>query len=576
MQGGRWAMMPNVTYGADMGGLMRYLVGEGRANEHTEQHLVAGNSAIMAQYGYEVLDRNAAVKIAADLDEPRQVYGTQVRRSVKQFDPATGEPVIDPMTGRQAAVKQDANVWHCSLSLSAEEGHLTDEKWGLIATDFVRRMGFAGDDIGKSDARWVAVRHGDSKAGNDHIHIAVSLVREDGTKAHIPYDKRLSQSVTRDLERVHGLVELHPEGRELGERGIVPGAREAARKRDAVEPDVRRLERSVRAAASASVDEGEFVRRLRAEGLLVRPRFAVGRNDVVQGYTVALRPQNNEPVRWHGGGTLARDLTLPQLRNGWPDEPGQASDAAAEWRATAKNPWKYEPVKPGRETATPSPALFEEYAADMARLHEYIQRVDPADKATWAHVARDTAGAYAAWSRRLEPTPGPLADAARSLARSAHLRAHETTPRPVSMPAMAGTTALILQAAAKGNNAAAELLLFKQLAMTSHAIMSAHQAAGDARRTTEISTTLRGQLSEVRDGYQTYITTEKAAANERAWEALPERLKNARRVSETNFPVGSPVPTPLTPYQQQEADLLTQRTREARNQPDTDRDGYGR
>ena len=31
----------------------------------------------------------------------------------------------------------------------------------------------------------VAVRHGVSRAGNDHIHIAVNLVREDGTKASV-------------------------------------------------------------------------------------------------------------------------------------------------------------------------------------------------------------------------------------------------------------------------------------------------------------------------------------------------------------------------------------------------------
>ena len=43
-------------------------------------------------------------------------------------------------------------------------------------------MGFT-EISGKADCRWVAVRHGLSKAGNDHIHIAVNLVREDGAKA---------------------------------------------------------------------------------------------------------------------------------------------------------------------------------------------------------------------------------------------------------------------------------------------------------------------------------------------------------------------------------------------------------
>jgi hypothetical protein len=94
-------VIPNVTYGSQMGGLLTYLAGPGRANEHTEQRLVAGDSAIMAVYGYEVLDRSAALAIARDLDEPADVYGTKVMRSVKQFDRETGEPILDPATGKR-------------------------------------------------------------------------------------------------------------------------------------------------------------------------------------------------------------------------------------------------------------------------------------------------------------------------------------------------------------------------------------------------------------------------------------------------------------------------------------------
>ena len=43
-------MMPNVTRGDRMAGLMTYLVGEGRHNEHEEPHLVAGDHALMAWY----------------------------------------------------------------------------------------------------------------------------------------------------------------------------------------------------------------------------------------------------------------------------------------------------------------------------------------------------------------------------------------------------------------------------------------------------------------------------------------------------------------------------------------------
>jgi hypothetical protein len=44
----------------------------------------------------------------------------------------------------------------------------------------------------------------------------------------------------------------------------------------------------VRAAATASESEAEFVRRMRRCGLLVRPRYADGRTDVITGYSVSV------------------------------------------------------------------------------------------------------------------------------------------------------------------------------------------------------------------------------------------------------------------------------------------------
>ena len=47
-----------------MAGLMTYLAGPGRANEHEEQHIVAGDPAIMAWYDDGVLDRESTLAIA--------------------------------------------------------------------------------------------------------------------------------------------------------------------------------------------------------------------------------------------------------------------------------------------------------------------------------------------------------------------------------------------------------------------------------------------------------------------------------------------------------------------------------
>jgi hypothetical protein len=485
----------NITRGSQMSGLMSYLAGGGKANEHTEQHLIAGDPSIMAVHGNNVLDRAAALEIAKSLDRPRKFFGVEVTRLAVQKD-AEGVAQRDA-AGAIVKERVQADVWHCSLSLSAEEGQLSDEKWARIATDFVDRMGFAGDDSGKANCRWVAVRHGVSKNGNDHIHIAVSLVREDGTKASVHHDFDRSQIVSQDLERDHGLQLSSQPDREYGERGIRPGARESASRRGQVEVDAHRLERAVRASAVASVDEAEFVRRMRQAGVLIRPRYATGRDDVIAGYSVALRPEKDQPVVWHGGGKLARDLTLPELRKGWPDRPETATDAAAEWRATGARPGQYQPVKSGREMTPPTPELWQQYARDLTRLQEQMRDVPAGDRDAWARVAKEASGAFAAWSQRIETTPGPLAEASRSLARSAHLRAYESQPRPVSWPSAAGGAAVLLHATQASHPAQEVLVVLRELEKLSRALRDMHHAAGDARRARDMTTTLHEHLRTV-------------------------------------------------------------------------------
>ena len=69
----------------------------------------------------------------------------------------------------------------------------------------------------------------------------------------------------------------------------------------------------------------DFVRRLHQVNILVRPRFAADRDGAVASYSVALRPTSrDETIVWHGGGRLTRGLTLPRLRDGWPDTPQSA------------------------------------------------------------------------------------------------------------------------------------------------------------------------------------------------------------------------------------------------------------
>lgn len=535
-------MIPNITRGSDIGGLMGYLAGGGRHNEHAEQHLVAGDSAIMAMHGYGELNQAAARAIGRRLDTPRLAYEVEITRQVRVEDPETGELLNDRVA---------ADVWHCSLSLRAEEGQLSDEQWGAIAQQFVDRMEFT-EASGKAACRWVAVRHGLSTRGNDHIHIAVSLVREDGTKASTHNDFRRAQNLCRDLEHEHGLMGLESRDLGMGERGVKPAEQARANRGSGVEVETHRLERAVRAAAIASLDEGEFVRRLRREGMLIRPRFAAGRDDVIAGYSVALRPTGSERPIWYGGGRLARDLTLPRLREGWPDNPHAAQAGVDEWRATSKNPWKYRPVAPGREEQAPNPKLWEQYTRELSDLRAQLRQVPVTDRAAWAHVARETAGAFAAWSQRIETAPGPLADTARELSRSAHIRAHQSCSKSAQMSSTAGAAMLLLQTATAGRNTAAEAALFHQLGRLSVALVDAHHAAGDSRRAEQIAATLRTKLTTIREQLPATAATV-TPANE-----LTAEQHSARRAQQglaTTSP-GSPLPTPITPRRRTSSDSV--------------------
>jgi len=546
-------MIPNITRGSRISGLMTYLAGEGRANEHEEPHLVAGDAAIMAIHGDAVLDRSTALEIARSIDTPRVAYGVEVTRNARVTDPETGEV----RTERVAA-----DVWHCSLSLHADEGQLSDEKWGAIAQQFVDEMGFS-EASGKAACRWVAVRHGVSSNGNDHIHLAVSLVREDGTKATTHNDFRRAQDVCRQLEREHSLTPLESRERGMGERGVKPAERERAEREGKVEVDAHRLERTVRGAATASLDEGEFVRRLRRAGVLIRPRYAAGRDDVVAGYSVTVRPAGSERPVWYGGGRLARDLTLPRLREGWPDSPQTAQGAVDEWRATSKNPWQYRPVAPGREETTPDPELWEKYSRELGELRMQLRDVPVTDRATWAHVARETSGAFAAWSQRVEATPGPLAATSRELARSAHIRAHESKSKPVQMGSAAGVAMVLMQAAVGGQGSVGQAIMLRQLGRLSVALMDAHAAAGDARRAEQLAQMMREKFAAVEQQLPAVQTPGEKVAAPRT--LTPEEEK-VRLATEGLAAPGtdSPVPNTITPRKRSTAD------------PSRDRDGHGR
>jgi hypothetical protein len=160
----------------------------------------------------------------------------------------------------------------------------------------------------------------------------------------------------------------------------------------------------MRACAVAASDELDYIKRLRHEGVDVQGveyDRCRGRSRIT-GYKVRLAGDENE--RWYGGGSVARDLTLPALRpaGNWPHI---KTDQAAAWRDAST-----------RTLTPPEYATFIEAETAIAELRQRLTEVDVSDRVTWAHVARNGAGILNALSLRTEPQPGALADAAYALA----------------------------------------------------------------------------------------------------------------------------------------------------------------
>lgn len=77
----------------------------------------------------------------------------------------------------------------------------------------------------KVPIRWGAIHHGASVDGNDHIHVAATMVREDGTRWDGRFNEyKTAQAAARAIEVKFGLATVS--GREFGT--AVPGG-EASR-----------------------------------------------------------------------------------------------------------------------------------------------------------------------------------------------------------------------------------------------------------------------------------------------------------------------------------------------------------
>ncbi|MGK4581706.1 relaxase/mobilization nuclease domain-containing protein [Kitasatospora sp. HPMI-4] len=271
-------MVPDVSRGNKTYGLLAYLYGPGRRDEHFDPHLVASWDGFAPDPG-----RNP-------------------NATLKQLEQA-----LDLRVNQRGRPRLKNHVWHCPVSLDPDERLLSDEEWGDVARRVVAAAGLAepGDPDG---CRWIAVRH-DPR----HIHIMATVVRGDLRGARLHNDAQRAQDECRLIEKELGLRQLNPGDKTAAKRPTSAEGHKAERL-GRPEPMRLQLRDRVRQAVAGAADEAEFLSHLEATGLLVQRR--VGPSGDVLGYSVAHPDDRNaqgKPI-FFSGSKLAPDLSLPRIR----------------------------------------------------------------------------------------------------------------------------------------------------------------------------------------------------------------------------------------------------------------------
>ena len=284
-------MIGKVARGTDARRLLYYLYGPGKANEHTDPHVVAGFCD------------------PADLEPGRRPGGS------RDFGRLAG--LLAQPLAAVAGPGYAKPVWHCSIRAAPQDRLLSDTEWAQVAVQVMDRTGLAraGDDLG---VRWVAVRH-----AADHVHIVATLARQDGTRPRIWNDFYRVREACQDAETRFGLRRTAPADRTAARCPSRAEAEQSVRRGWGEVPRVR-LRREVCAAAAGAHSEQEFFARLGDAGIAVRQRYSTTSSGEVSGYAVGLPAHTAKDggIVWYGGGKLAADLTLPKLRRRW-EGPGQ-------------------------------------------------------------------------------------------------------------------------------------------------------------------------------------------------------------------------------------------------------------
>ncbi len=495
-------MIRRVFKGASSYGLVKYLYGEGRRNEHTDAHMIAswdGDPAGLEPEFIEARGRHDVSPLVRQLEQPVKAC----ERAPEQY------------------------VYHLVFSNDESDRRLSDEEWGQVCRAAMDRTGIAPADDA-AGCRWIAVRHAD-----DHVHVVATLAREDARApswSRAPGAKSLWRDyaklgdVAHEFEAKFGLRSTA--GRDDNTAAARPGVKEqvtADRAGRTVSPRVS-LAQKVRTAAASSGGFGEFTDHLAAAGVTVWPRMSTRNPEEMTGYSVSLNDWTNaagQPVRF-GGGKLAPDLSWPKLRARWepttgtPPPPGRASTA------------------PQSESPRPRGPLSDD---DAARVWEEAERIvrDAADRiGADAHTDPDAA-ADAAWAASDTLTGaaagiegehgGPLTDAAAAFERAGRDTYRRTPTRSDTGTALRSAGRMITLLAAGSTHPAA------QVAALTTALASLTAAVADLR-------TAQQRLHQAEDARAAAERLRTVAPIPAATVAAPRRAPNAADIAGRSFKPG--------------------------------------
>ncbi|MFI0737109.1 relaxase/mobilization nuclease domain-containing protein [Streptomyces sp. NPDC021100] len=302
-------MVPDVSTGSDTRGLIAYLFGPGRRDEHTDAHIVA------------------AWDMAGAPDPGRNPAATYTQLAQRL------DTHVDLRTRELGGKKPPQHVWHCPVRTAPGDRYLTDAEWAEVARRIVHATGIAPEGDEKA-CRWIAVRHAD-----DHIHIMATTVRADGRRPRTHHDGQRAQAECRKIEIEFGLRRL--KSGDLTAPRTPTGAERAKAERQGQTVTARQwLREQAYAVAAAVQTEADYFTVLQSLGIKVKTRLGPETGDVI-GYSLAAPGDTNaadEPV-WYGGSKLAPDLSINRLRERLPDQemadrPRHVADPADPWRHT--------------------------------------------------------------------------------------------------------------------------------------------------------------------------------------------------------------------------------------------------